>query len=474
MHTGNKIIASIILICILCPLFVMIPTKIYAYTSEEVGQAIADFARRIIEEGNDDVRGKVLRYSQRHRNSGYNWKLVTDNEPATTTGNEEGEPIPGKLAFDCSSFCSYVYTHVTSEVVKFLERSTYWGNKKQNLYFRKISLDEAQPGDVLWKSGHVGIYLGDESVAEAAGFKGKDIDEQVRISGNFYDFTCAYRLKEEFLEKITTLDTVVDWAALGLPNGGIGGNSMAGGLYYQGLANARGNYPENKGYLNLSEISDYIIGFIFMGIKVQLIGWTSIIENLVTDIVYTATGQRNVGDDKLTIEKIIFNKIPILNVNIFDRSVDDEATVTIDGQDYNVITIIRQSVANIYQIFRNIAIIGLLVVLIYIAIRMGISSIGEQRAKYQKLFMNWLVSFIILFFIHYFILGVILVNQFVVSKIADQMEEEEVVTELRLVDVIDPETGEPMVDEETKQRVQELREVEVTITKESSLYESVL
>ena len=89
MHNGNKIIASIILICILCPLFVMIPTKTYAYTSEEVGQAIADFARRIIEEGNDDVRGKVLRYSQRHRNSGYNWKLVTDNEPATTTNDEE-------------------------------------------------------------------------------------------------------------------------------------------------------------------------------------------------------------------------------------------------------------------------------------------------------------------------------------------------------------------------------------------------
>ena len=475
MHNGNKIIASIILICILCPLFVMIPTKTYAYTSEEVGQAIADFARRIIEEGNDDVRGKVLRYSQRHRNSGYNWKLVTDNEPATTTNDEEGEPIPGKLAFDCSSFCSYVYTHVTSGAVKFLESSSYWGNKGENSYFRKISLDEAQPGDVLWKKGHVGIYLGDESVAEAAGFKGKDIDEQVRISGNFYDFTCAYRLKEEFLEKITTLDTVVDWAALGLPNGGIGGNSMAGGLYYQGLANARGNYPENKGYLNMSEISDYIIGFIFMGIKVQLIGWTSIIENLATDIVYTAIGLRNMEDDRLTIEKIIFNKVPILNVNIFDRSLDDDTTITTsDGQEYNVISIIRQSIANIYQIFRNVAIIGLLVVLIYIAIRIGISSIGEQRAKYQKLFINWLVSFIIVFFIHYFILGVILVNQFVVGKIADQMEEEEVVTELRLVDVIDPETGEPVIDEETKQRVQELREVEVTVTKESSLYESVL
>ncbi len=300
------------------------------------------------------------------------------------------------------------------------------------------------------------------------------VDKQVTI-GDDSGFDWAYRLKDEYIQRITTLNTLVDWAALGLPNGGITGNTMAGGLYYQGLANSRGNYTENKGYLNLSEISDYVIGFIFMAIKVQLIGWTSIIENLATDIVYTATGQRNVGDDQLTIEKIIFNKIPILNVNVFDRSLDDDTTITTsDGQEYNVISIIRQSVANIYQIFRNIAIIGLLVVLIYIAIRMGISSIGEQRAKYQKLFMNWLVSFIILFFIHYFILGVILVNQFVVSKIADQMEEEEVVTELRLVDVIDPETGEPMVDEETKQRVQELREVEVTITKESSLYESVL
>ena len=473
MHKMNKVLASIIIICILFPLFVMIPTKSHAYTSQEVGNAIADVARRIIEEGNDDVRGKVLRYSQRHRRSGYDWKLVTDSNRATTTNGVEGEVITGKLAFDCSSFCSYVYTHVTSGTVTFLWTSHKWGDRRENTYFTRISKDMAQPGDVLWKDGHVGIYLGNNQVAEASGFRGKDIDEQVVITNSLGKFTCAYRLKDEYVDEITELDTSVDWSALGLPNGS-SGSSGSSGIYYQGLANTRGNYTSGRSFLNITEISDYVIGFIFMGIKVQLIGWTSIIENLVTDIVYTATGQRNVGDDKLTIEKIIFNKIPILNVNIFDRSVDDEATVTIDGQDYNVITIIRQSVANIYQIFRNIAIIGLLVVLIYIAIRIGISAIGEQRAKYQKLFMNWLVSFIILFFIHFFILGVILVNEFVVSKIAEQMEEEEVVTELRLVDVIDPETGEPVVDEETKQRVQELREVEVTVTKESSLYESVL
>ena len=153
MHTGNKIIASIILICILCPLFVMIPTKTYAYTSEEVGKAIAEVAERIITEGNDNIRGQVLRYSQRyeHRKAGFDWTLVTDNEPAETENDVKGEPIPGKLAFDCSSFCSYVYKHVTSGVFNHLWSTGDWGGKANNEYFDRIPREDAQIGDILWR-----------------------------------------------------------------------------------------------------------------------------------------------------------------------------------------------------------------------------------------------------------------------------------------------------------------------------------
>lgn len=154
MHTGNKIIASIILICILCPLFVMIPTKTYAYTSEEVGEAIAEVAEKIVTEGNDNVRGQILRYSQRsgHRQAGFNWELVTDSEPATTNGGSQtGDVITGKLAFDCSSFCSYVYKHVTSGVFNHLWSTSDWGGNDNNEYFDRIPLSEAQVGDILWK-----------------------------------------------------------------------------------------------------------------------------------------------------------------------------------------------------------------------------------------------------------------------------------------------------------------------------------
>lgn len=153
MHTGNKIIASIILICILCPLFVIIPTKTYAYTSEEVGKAIAEVAERIVTEGNDNVRGQILRYSQKpeHRRAGFLWIPVTDNEPAITENGVEGEPIPGKLAFDCSSFCSYVYKHVTSGVFNQLWSTGDWGGKDNNEYFDRIPREDAQIGDILWR-----------------------------------------------------------------------------------------------------------------------------------------------------------------------------------------------------------------------------------------------------------------------------------------------------------------------------------
>ena len=38
---------------------------------------------------------------------------------------------------------------------------------KQMAYFTSIPLSQAQPGDLIWYSGHVGIYVGNNTILHA-------------------------------------------------------------------------------------------------------------------------------------------------------------------------------------------------------------------------------------------------------------------------------------------------------------------
>lgn len=54
-----------------------------------------------------------------------------------------------------------------------------------------------------------------------------------------------------------------------------------------------------------------------------------------------------------------------------------------------------------YKTLRTIALVGLLSVLVYISIRMIISSSSKDSAKYKKMFVDWLVAICLIFILHY-------------------------------------------------------------------------
>lgn len=83
----------------------------------------------------------------------------------------------------------------------------------------------------------------------------------------------------------------------------------------------------------------------------------------------------------------------------------------------NPILVIRQNVANMYMAIRNIAIVGLLLTLIYIGIRMAITTIAEQKAKYKQLLANWCVSLVIVFMIHYIMVFILQINDALVGML---------------------------------------------------------
>lgn len=70
---------------------------------------------------------------------------------------------------------------------------------------------------------------------------------------------------------------------------------------------------------------------------------------------------------------------------------------------------ISQKTKGIYKTMRELSIAASLFVLIYIGIRMAISTVASQKAKYKDMLVNWAISFALLFVLHYII---VILSQF--------------------------------------------------------------
>lgn len=66
--------------------------------------------------------------------------------------------------------------------------------------------------------------------------------------------------------------------------------------------------------------------------------------------------------------------------------------------------ILQKPVSTWYKNFRIVAIVGLLSVLIYLSIRMILSSTGEDKSKYKKMFVDWLIALCMIFVLQYIML----------------------------------------------------------------------
>ena len=242
-------------------------------------------------------------------------------------------------------------------------------------------------------------------------------------------------------------------------------------FYYQGLA--QGSFSGTKSvnllawlFNLISQLIDYILGFMTMIIKVVIIGWANIFVNIITEALDALTGEtveapvedtenttnnttqenngtsdtteenqtqsildsddlytpsstelQPEGDDKLTVDKIIFNQIPLLDVNMFS---DTAGGYTL--KEDSSLQIIRESVATWYYAIRNVTIAVMLVILIYIGIKMAISSIASEKAEYKRMLINWLVGFLIIFVIHFFLIFILNLNSTILGWIMDAQE----------------------------------------------------
>ena len=86
----------------------------------------------------------------------------------------------GPDTFDCSGLVMWCY----AQAGVYLDH--YSGSQKES--GAVIPVSQAQPGDILWKSGHVGIYIGNGQYIHAP-----QTGDVVKIASNVGRFTCAVR-----------------------------------------------------------------------------------------------------------------------------------------------------------------------------------------------------------------------------------------------------------------------------------------
>lgn len=101
---------------------------------------------------------------------------------------------------------------------------------------------------------------------------------------------------------------------------------------------------------------------------------------------------------KYSPEKIFANEVPALDANFINPKTDGYSA---EQQKKSIAIQLQETISSWYNALRNLVIVGLLSVLLYVGIRIMITSTSSDKAKYKQMLMDWLIALCLLFFLHY-------------------------------------------------------------------------
>ena len=131
--------------------------------------------------------------------------------------------------------------------------------------------------------------------------------------------------------------------------------------------------------------------------------------------VLSATRNYEVPNILYSPENIFANKIAALDSNYINPHQYTGITEEVGNQE-SLATIISPTVATWYRAFRNIAIVGLLSVLVYIGIRIVIGTVSE-KAKYKERLQDWFVALCMIFFMHFIMAGIMMISEKIIDSV---------------------------------------------------------
>ena len=155
------------------------------------------------------------------------------------------------------------------------------------------------------------------------------------------------------------------------------------------------------------------VGIITWLFRLPAVAIAFVMNLLTADIAYMdgataeALADSSFKMTTITPYEIFFNKVQLFDINFFDFNLDTNSAV------YKI----RSSVAMWFTILRLVAVSILLVILIYVGIRMALTTIADDKARYKQMLIDWITSLVLVFVLQFIIIFAVNVNNALVKAI---------------------------------------------------------
>ena len=116
-------------------------------------------------------------------------------------------------------------------------------------------------------------------------------------------------------------------------------------------------------------------------------------------------------------EMIFSNQVAALDANFIHPNEYNSITDSDEAkrEAVSLAKTVGPTIANWYRAFRNLSIVGLLTVLVYIGIRIVIGSTAGEKAKYKERIQDWFVALCLVFFMHFIMAAIMTFSDKLVS-----------------------------------------------------------
>ena len=121
---------------------------------------------------------------------------------------------------------------------------------------------------------------------------------------------------------------------------------------------------------------------------------------------------------KISPQEIFSNQVPALDINFINPNTKLTESLDEDGKIYNSAEILGPQIAKWYVALRNFVLVGLMIVLLYIGIRIVISSTADDKAKYKEHIKDWITAILLVLFMHYIMSFALTATDYIVSAIS--------------------------------------------------------
>ena len=224
-----------------------------------------------------------------------------------------------KLALGINIY-QYDFHGMCGDSVRAMSSSPYWEN---------VTNQTLLPGDIVINVHHTEMYIGNNQNANFGNSPNSgSIPNGPCVNtgkGGSRDFTHAFRLKSS-----------VEVNPTGKIRGGSSSNVNYSKFFFNGIPDGEYSLAKRTFWQvvidSLLQVVDYILGLALYIIRIVIVGYTSIMENILNWFI-NVVSDTNVEDksldisstepstsssvDKITIESIIFNREELFDINIF-------------------------------------------------------------------------------------------------------------------------------------------------------------